>query len=86
MSPTLDIYRDGAAHDDVSLGNPDDFVDEGDRWVRILTLTVRSCTTANSALHEQRLNYGSTKGHPNACDGHYMYVNPLKLLPYNIRL
>jgi hypothetical protein len=46
-----DIGRSGAAHGDVSLGNPDDFVDEGNRW---------------------RLNYGSTGGHPNACDGHYM--------------
>ncbi|KAB5590411.1 putative effector protein [Ceratobasidium theobromae] len=50
-----DIPRNGNAHGDVSLGNPDDFVDEGNRW---------------------RLNYGSTSGHPNACDGHYIcYIN-----------
>ena len=29
----LDISRPYAAHGDVSLGNPDDFVDEGDRYV-----------------------------------------------------
>ena len=62
MFSALDIYRDGAAHDDVSLGNPDDFVDEGDRWVRILTLTVRSRTTANDAL----LNSVSTMAAPRA--------------------
>ena len=47
----LDIPRNGGQHGDVSLGDPDDFVDEGNRW---------------------RLNYGSTSGHPNACDGHFM--------------
>ncbi|KAH6904317.1 hypothetical protein BKA70DRAFT_1297892 [Coprinopsis sp. MPI-PUGE-AT-0042] len=43
--------RNGGQHGDVSLGDPDDFVDEGNRW---------------------RLNYGSTSGHPNACDGHFI--------------
>jgi len=47
----VDISKNGAQHGDVSLGDPDDFVDEGDRF---------------------RLNYGSTSGHPNACDGHFM--------------
>jgi hypothetical protein len=51
-----DIGKAGDAHDDVSLGNPDDMVDEGDRY---------------------RLNYGSTSGHPNACDGHFMYVQAI---------
>ncbi|KAB5589305.1 putative effector protein [Ceratobasidium theobromae] len=51
-----DIPKNGDAHDDVSLGDPDDFVDEGDRWM----------------WDTQRLNYGSTSGHPNACGGHYV--------------
>jgi hypothetical protein len=28
-----DIGKNGAPQGDVSLGDPDDFVDEGDRWV-----------------------------------------------------
>ncbi|KAG8740416.1 hypothetical protein FRC10_004339, partial [Ceratobasidium sp. 414] len=33
-SPTLnvDIFKNGAPQDDVSLGDPDDMVDEGSRW------------------------------------------------------
>jgi len=46
-----DIYKNGSPQDEVNLGDPDNFVDEGDRY---------------------RLNYGSTGGHENACDGHYM--------------
>jgi hypothetical protein len=31
----IDIGKNGAAHGDVSLGNPDDMVDEGNRWVSL---------------------------------------------------
>ncbi|KAB5590412.1 putative effector protein [Ceratobasidium theobromae] len=30
------IPKNGNAHGDVSLGNPDDFVDEGARWVSVI--------------------------------------------------
>jgi len=59
----VDISKNGAQHGDVSLGNPDDFVDEGDRFW---------------------LNYGSTSGHPNACDGHFMYVNHLFIMRFSV--